>query len=107
MTCGGRPVILYATTAYAANSPVMIELEFERAAVRLEKTALEIRTEGDIERRDFSGAQCLGKDYWGSGHQLCIADFYHSIEKGLPLRNGLDSVRDTMDVMLRMYEQNK
>ena len=107
MTCGGCPVLLYATTAYAANAPVMIGIEFEDAAVRLEKTALEIRTPAGIERRDYPDAACLGKDYWGSGHLKCISDFYESIEAGLPLRNGLDSVRDTVDVMLKMYEQNK
>ena len=104
MTRGGKPILFYASNAYAANSPVMIEFQMEKAAVRLENDLLEIRTEEGVETRTFPQPTRLGKNYWGNGHMKCIADFYDSLKNNAPLRNGLESVRDTVDVMLQMYE---
>ena len=107
LVLGGKPALFYATTAYTEDAPVLIELHFEKAALRLENDALEIRTKDGAERKTFPVPETLGKGYWGSGHGVCIADFYASIREGRPYQNDLASVRDTADAMLRMYEEGK
>ena len=107
LTLGGRPVLFYATTAYTQDAPVLIELHFERATVRLESDALEIRGENGSERKTFEVPETLGKKYWGTGHTACISDFYNSLAERRPFRNDLESVRATADLMLTMYEQGR
>ena len=104
---GGVPVLFYATTAYTQDAPVLIELHLEKAVLRLESDALEIRTGEGVEHKNFEVPATLGKGYWGNGHATCIADFYASIAENRPFRNNLDSVRDTADLMLTMYEQGR
>ena len=107
MTLGGKPVLFYATTAYAADAPVLIEAAFEKAAIRLENDELEIREGKDVRRVAFDLPETLGKGYWGNGHLPCIRDFYRSLREGTPYQNDLASVRDTVDLMLEMYRQGK
>lgn len=107
LVLGGKPTLFYATTAYSQDAPVLIELNLEGAVLRLESDALEIRTGKGTERKTFEVPATLGKGYWGTGHTACIADFYQSIAEGKPFRNDLDSVRDTADLMLTMYEQGR
>ena len=104
---GGKPVLFYATTAYAADAPVLVDLQLERASLRLESDTLEIRANGGVERRTFDLPQALGKGYWGNGHLPCIRDFYRSLASGAPFRNDLASVRDTVMLMLDMYDQGR
>lgn len=104
---GGRPVLFYASTAYPQDAPVLIELQLEKAALRLESNALEIHTREGRETRTFTAPEALGKGYWGNGHTPCIADFYRCLTEKKPFQNDLESVRNTVDVMLRIYEQGK
>ena len=107
LVLGGRPVLFYATTAYTQDAPVLIELHLERATLRLESDVLEIRTGDGVERRTFEIQKALGKNYWGTGHTACIADFYDSIVEKRPFRNDFESVKATADLMLTMYEQGR
>ena len=101
----GVPGIFYATTAYSVNSPVLIELACEKMTVRMEETEVTIRRPGQPAEHISYPSNCnLGKDYWGAGHYSCIEDFYHCLEKGLPFQNDLPSVRNTLDLMLSVYE---
>ena len=104
---GGRTALLYATTAYPQDAPVLIELQMEKAVLRLESDALEIHTRESRQTRTFTAPEALGKGYWGNGHMTCIADFYRSLRENTPFQNNLDSVRDTVDVMLRIYDQGR
>lgn len=101
----GVPGIFYATTAYGVNSPVLIELACENMTVRMEETEVTIRRPGQpVERISYDRPSLLGKDYWGAGHHTCIADFYHCLEEDLPFQNDLPSIRNTLDLMLAVYE---
>ena len=104
---GGKPVLFYATTAYTQDAPVLIELHLEKAVLRLESDVLEIRTANGAERKTFEVPENLGKQYWGTGHAACIADFYDSIAEKRPFRNDLASVKDTADLLMTMYEQGR
>jgi len=104
---GGKPALFYASTAYAADAPVLLEVQLEKAALRLEEGELAIRTAAGVERRRFEAPQPLGKDYWGNGHLPCIQDFYRCLKTGAPFMNRLEAVRDTALLVLDMYEQGR
>lgn len=107
MLCGGKPALFYATTAYVDNAPILLELQMEKAVLRLEGSALELRQGEAVERRVFDMPTAMGKDYWGSGHYACIVDFYECLAAGKTFRNSLSAVRSTMETVLCMYEQGK
>ncbi len=108
LTLGGKPALFYATTAYTDDAPVQIELHLEKASLQLLGTdRLEIRTREGIQVKTFQGDEALGKGYWGNGHIACIADFYDSLTQKRPYQNDLASVANTVDAMLRMYEQGR
>ena len=103
----GKPALLYATTAYCADSPVLIEFQTEKAVLRLENNALDILTPEGAEHRTFPPLETLGKGYWGNGHLPCIADFYQSLAQKRPYQNDVASVADTMEALLKIYETGR
>lgn len=102
---GDKQALFYATTAYSRDSDVIIELQCEEAALRLEQEHLYLIEEHNCTPIACDSVEAFGKSYWGSGHLTCIADFYDSIQNHRPFQNDIASVQNTMDVMLRMYEQ--
>lgn len=102
---GEEIACFYATTGYAADVPPLIELECEKARVRIEDLRVAITgKDGEIRHTDYSGRETLGKSYWGSGHMDCIHSFYESVERETPFPVGLEQIRDTVWLMLRAYE---
>ena len=102
----GVPALIFASTAYAADAPVLIELLLEHAVLRLEDDQLEIRrTEGNRSFA-FERAERIGRSYWGAGHKACIQDFYHSVMERRPYQNDAASCDETMKAMLKIYAQN-
>ncbi len=81
---GGVRAILYATTAYAENSGVMIEIAFEKGTLRLEgETLYSIGADGKItEICERPQAVHHGQSYWGASHGSLINDFYDCLESG-------------------------
>ena len=103
----GRTALFYATTAYCANSPVMLELACENATLRMEEENVTLLwADGRTEHRSFpqGGGPGAGKAYWGSSHGLCIGDFYRCVQAGEPFPNDIPGVRDTMELMLAVYQ---
>lgn len=107
LTLGGVPALLYASNAYAANAPVLLEVQLEKAALRLEDGEMEIRNGESNQRLSFPMDQALGKGYWGNGHLACIRDFYRCLSSGAPYMNRLDAVRDTAMLLMDMYDQGR
>ena len=101
------PALLYASTAYSADVPVLIELQLEKAALRLEDDRLTLiqgsRREELIQTTDAA----LGRSYWGAGHKACITDFYRAMATGEPYANDVASCENTMQVLFRLYEQGR
>ena len=60
--------------------------------------------DGRVEKPVFEEPAVLGKGYWGNGHYRCIEDFYAAMRENRPYQNNIASVRDTMALMLRMYD---
>lgn len=76
--------LLYATTAYAVNSDVMIEITLENGTLRIEGEHLyQLGTEGVYEYIcGNSDGNYVGKNYWGHGHKAIIRDFYDCLKTG-------------------------
>ncbi len=80
----GITAMLYATTAYAENSDVFIEILTEKGRLRLEGERLYAFDEkGEIaEIKCGSDIIYHGESYWGSGHSALINDFYDCLKAG-------------------------
>ncbi len=99
-----RKACFYATTAYTADVPPLIEISCEHMTIRIED--LEVTyyyKDGRIVKPAIENIVGLGKSYWGCGHRDCIADFYHSIENGSRFALDLKGVKDTILLMLGAY----
>lgn len=105
---GQEPVSasFYATTAYAADAPVLLELACENGFVRLEGDSVWYQTPDREEPVCWKApkAEVPGKAYWGSGHQACIRDFYDCLETGRIYPNDLASVENTFYTMMDIYD---
>lgn len=106
MKRGNTVALLYASTAYAADAPVLLELQFQDAVLRLEDDRLELRRQGEITRLTCPADEKIGLSYWGAGHKRCIEDFYRCLPHPETYRNNAASCEDTVQVLLKVYEQN-
>ncbi|UQZ36624.1 gfo/Idh/MocA family oxidoreductase [Paenibacillus sp. PK3_47] len=75
--------LFYATNAYLVNSPVELELVFEKGALHQRRDRLYLWKDGQetllCEPYEVSSN---GKAYWGSGHQKLIRDYYNHLRDG-------------------------
>ncbi len=100
----GVPACFYATTSFCTDSPVWLELVCQKGTLRMEETRVTLLpAEGERQELEFPHKAVLGKPYWGSGHELCIADFYASLREGRKFRNAPCKVKDTVETMLALY----
>lgn len=101
----GRKACFYATTAYVADAPPLIEIVCEDRTIRIEDMEVTYcYKDHRIEKPLVKSQEGLGKSYWGSGHRSCIEDFYQSIENNSPFALNLPNIKDSVLLMLGMYE---
>lgn len=104
---GKKTAVLYATTAYSVDAPVILELDFEKGRVTLADKLLLIHENGAKDRCvmcEEKHHDNVGKEYWGMGHLSCIEDFYRCLEEGHPYKNDLQGVANTIYTTMRIYE---
>lgn len=95
----------YATTAYCADMPPIIEIACENMTIRIEDPEVTVRwRDGRVEKPQLEAKSPMGKSCWGSGHAGCISAFYHALETGERFEEDWDGVRDTVRLMLAVYE---
>ena len=104
---GGIPALLYASNAYSQDAPVMIELHFEQAVIRLEGDLMTVIRDGKRQEFSCETDPVIGRSYWGAGHKACIADFYRCLETGAPYRNAPEACENTMQTLLALYERGR
>lgn len=80
----GITAMMYATTAYAENSDVLIEITFENGKLRFEGDRLySVDKNGNIsEACERPEAVYHGQSYWGVGHSILINDYYDCLKTG-------------------------
>ncbi|WP_024293134.1 Gfo/Idh/MocA family protein [Lacrimispora indolis] len=96
----------YATTAYAVDAPVFLELACENGFVRLEGNSVWYQTKEQEEPVVWQAkkSSLLGKTYWGNGHEACIRDFYDCLDTGRDYFNDIASVQNTFYTMMDIYD---
>ena len=102
---GSIPALLFASTAYSQDAPVILELHFDQAVIRIEGDLMTVIRDGKKQEISCTTDPVLGRSYWGAGHKACIADFYRSLKTGTPYRNDPDSCEATVQTMLKLYAQ--
>ncbi|MGI6316156.1 MAG: Gfo/Idh/MocA family protein [Christensenellales bacterium] len=106
---GGAVGIFHATVSYVADTDVELEVFCENGTLLLRGNSLyQVNKKGLLEPLVGKTAGTKeGKTYWGTGHQLQIADFYHSIQAGLPVcidgRQGFSALA----IVQALYESAK
>ncbi len=102
---GQARAVLYATTAYTTDSPVLVEVVCERATLRMEADTLTILWQsGEAERVPLPQTAFLGKAYWGAGHGLLTADFYACLRAHRPFPISGAELRRTTELLLACYD---
>lgn len=104
----GATAVFYATNAYRANSPVEVEMLFEKGRLYLRGDSLYLECDGEQTLLSEPVANDLGvKSYWGVSHGAQIQDFYDHIREGRPFwingPEGYKAFRLVMDI----YESSK
>lgn len=100
---GGVPALLYASNAYSQDAPVILEMHFDQAVIRLEGDLMTVIRDGRKQEILCTTDPVIGRSYWGAGHKACIADFYRSMEAKTPYQNDPASCENTMRTLFRLY----
>ena len=94
----GARGIFYATNCYTDNSPVEIEIHFEKGTLRIYDDELIKIQDGKWERLiDGISEASPYKSYWGKSHATLIKHFYENIIDGaektiIPVEEGMWSL---------------
>ncbi|MGI6190192.1 MAG: Gfo/Idh/MocA family oxidoreductase [Clostridiales bacterium] len=81
----GARGVFFATNCYTSNSPVEIEIDCEKARIRLYQGKLFIEQNGNVSCiADDNGGETIYKSYWGKSHAVLIENFYRGILNGDP-----------------------
>ena len=106
---GGKRANFYATTTYANDAPVILELTFENGRVMLNDELVQIYLNGAEPEfiKCSLPKEGVGKPYWGTGHLACIEDYYKCLCDNEPYGNDLDGVANTLYTTMRIYEEAK
>lgn len=102
----GKRACFYASNGYAADAPVILELQGETGIITIYGNEVRLKKFGQ-DTEVFSEKEDLGisKEYWGTGHKKCISDFYRSLEEGTAFKINLESVKNTFEVMMKIYNR--
>lgn len=99
----GIPALLYASNAYSQDAPVILEMHFDQAVIRLEGDLMTVIRDGRKQEILCTTDPVIGRSYWGAGHKACIGDFYRSMEAKAPYQNDPASCENTMRTLFRLY----
>lgn len=104
---GDVPCLFYASTGYGLDAPILLEIAFEHAVIRLEGTdsVSVIHEDGTVDKKTDTGSSVLGKGYWGAGHTACIRSFYQCLTEGVPFCIGVNDVDDTLHLLFDLYRK--
>lgn len=104
----GKRGCFYASNGYAADAPVIIDIQGERGRISLTGSEVSLYTSGNSpEHFQCDTKKGIGKDYWGCGHKACIMDFYRCLDTGERFQNGLFGVENTFNTMMKIYEESR
>lgn len=104
----GARGVFYASNCHASDSPLLLELEFERGMLRLTDNEL-WQFCGDERTKLASDASPdgVGKSYWGIGHQQAIFHFYQALDKNRPENYcGIHEAAKSLQIVNAIYQSS-
>ncbi|OPA73814.1 oxidoreductase [Paenibacillus selenitireducens] len=104
----GATGIFYATNSYKTNSPVELELIFEKGMIQLKGEHLYLEQDGTLSLLSEPTASHLdAKSYWGLSHGAQIEDFYVHVREGrLFWLNGPEGYK-AFKLVMDIYESSR
>ncbi|MCR4620807.1 MAG: Gfo/Idh/MocA family oxidoreductase [Clostridiales bacterium] len=104
---GARGVI-FASTNYVNDAPIMLEMVFENATYQLWADKLFRLIDGipDLVLREEGGQTVDGKAYWGTGHKAEIAAVYQAVLEGKQFEIDARSAYPALDLVKGIYESS-
>lgn len=103
----GATGVFYATTAYAVDAPVLLELVCEKETLRLDGAELYRRCGNQTELLTEGSGKTPGKSYWGSGHAQLIDAFYRALTpEGEPFPIGIEQAAPVSELLFSLYAKN-
>lgn len=104
----GKRACFYASNGYAADAPVLLELQGEKGRITVNGSEVTLWTTDDgASHFSYETENGIGKGYWGCGHQACIRDFYRCLEQGNAFQGGIKGVKNTFETMMCIYEAGR
>ncbi len=105
---GGARACFYASNGYAADAPVLLELQGEQGRITVNGSEVTLWTaEEGAKYFSYETENGIGKGYWGCGHQACIRDFYRCLEEDRRFQGDVKGVETTFETMMRIYEKGE
>jgi len=96
----GRILSFFATTAAGSSFPAEVRLRTEQKESLVASNKF-LTLNGQL--LPGSTAESSGKEVWGTGHTLLIADFYRHLEAGLPFPIGAEEGAKCVRLTLTIY----
>ncbi len=101
----GARGVFFGTNAYVSDSPIFIQVDFERGSLIQRNEEVYLKTDGNGESLicEAPSQPRIGKSYWGIGHSRCIDDFYTCIAEGKPFSiGGMEAIK-TLEILSEVY----
>lgn len=100
----GERACFYASTGYATDAPVLLELTCEKGSITLMNQMVLVTSKEGCKTYLCEEVTTVGKNCWGNGHLTCIRDYYEKLNSKERFTNDLEGVKNTMQVMTNIYE---
>ncbi|NMP38025.1 MAG: Gfo/Idh/MocA family oxidoreductase [Clostridiales bacterium] len=102
----GARLVIFATLAYAANSPILMEFICENGIITV-GSDIRVKLNGQPETVEDINHISGEKGYWGTGHPALIADFYDSIVNNRPYGiSGSEGIK-ALEIVEEIYRQGR
>lgn len=98
--------VFYATNANAVNAPVTLDISTELAELSLRGVLTVRYSDGTVDIVEESGVLPGERSYWGASHRLLIADFYASLDSGIPFWIGAEEATASLRIIKDVYSRS-
>ena len=100
---GGR-FLFYCSVCGTGNMPVQLHFTLEKGELHMDGSRLAIVGPQGTLLEDYATETKVGKDYWGSSHELLIREFYRALKAGkAPYVTPADAL-ETTRIMAQAYQ---
>lgn len=107
----GTPLIMFATTAYAVDAPIVLEIVCERVLIHIEGDGIRVtdRLTGlalNAAQQNAYARPKVGKSYWGNGHPSLFRDYYDRLIANEPFPINAQEGAKAVKLLLALYESS-